>query len=160
MHPTFEATLHVIRTSLNDLLAVIDDMPGEALDWTPAEGVNSVTVLTRHSLTAIIFLGGTAAGTSPDRRAYLSGERAAAFSAKDTAAASLRAEVAATLATTAANFEHGSDGALAAPASWAWPDGRTPTGAELLVHSAGHLKEHVGQASLLRDLWSATGRTS
>jgi hypothetical protein len=47
---------------------------------------------------------------------------------------------------------------LRAAAGWRFADGAEPTGNELLLHAAGHLREHVGQAQLIRDLWLANSR--
>jgi hypothetical protein len=158
MHATFAAALNVARTALDELSEMLAGLPDEALDWSPAEGSNSIAVLTRHGLTATVFLASTAAGLNPDRKAYLEGDRVEAFKARNTSPALLREEIARTLAAIEGIMAHGSDASLAAAASWNWPNGRTPPGAELLIHSVGHLKEHAGQASLIRDLWVARGR--
>ena len=155
MHATFEAAAHVLRTALGDLTDVLADLPAEAAGWKPFAEANTLTVLVRHSLTGTRFLASTAAGLGPDRPAYLAGDRAEAFAAAGATCEGLRAEIAAALPELEAILAKGDAAALAAPASWAWPGGRTPTGAELLIHATGHLKEHVGQAGLLRDLWKA-----
>lgn len=155
MHATFEAAAHVLRTALGDLSEILAGLPPEAADWKPFPAANPLTVLVRHSLTGTRFLASTAAGLAPDRPAYLAGDRAEAFAAAGGTTEGLRAEVAAALPGLEAILAKGDDAALAAPASWAWPAGRTPSGAELLIHATGHLKEHVGQAGLLRDLWNA-----
>lgn len=155
MHPTFEAAHHVINIALDNLAAAITDVPEAALDYVPAEGANSIVVLTRHSLTATKFLAATAAGLAPDREAYREGARAASFRASGLAGAALVADIELARGRIAAILADGSEESLAADASWAWPDGRVPTGAELLIHTAGHLSEHGGQVQLLRDLWLA-----
>ena len=75
--------------------------------------------------------------------------------------AGLRAEIAQLKAELGPILENGSDDTLTRPASWAWPEnGRVPTCGELAVHSLGHLKEHVGQVQMLRDLWRAANAGS
>ncbi len=155
MHATFDAAAHVLRTALGDLTEVLADLPAEAADWRPFPAANSLTVLVRHGLTGTRFLTSTAAGLAPDRAAYLAGDRAEAFAANVGTTESLQSEIAAALPGLEAILAKGGEEALLAPATWAWPTGRTPTGAELLIHAMGHLKEHVGQAGLLRDLWNA-----
>lgn len=158
MHAIFAAALNVTRIALEEHSETLANLPAEALDWSPAEGSNSIAVLTRHSLTATIFLASAAAGLNPDRKAYLEGDRAEAFQLRGTTSAALREEIGRRLGTLEGIMAKGTDGSLVVPASWSWPNGRTPVGAELLIHSVGHLKEHTGQASLIRDLWVARGQ--
>jgi hypothetical protein len=70
--------------------------------------------------------------------------------------AGLRGEIAKLKTDLEPILARGTDDALTRPALWAWPEnGRTPSCGELAVHSVGHLKEHVGQVQMLRDLWKA-----
>ncbi|MFN0145282.1 MAG: DinB family protein [Dehalococcoidia bacterium] len=156
MHPTYEAATHVLRATLGDLTQLLDDLPAEAADWRPFAEANSLAVLVRHGLTATRFLSATAAGLEPDRAAYMANDRAEAFAASGTTPEVLRGEIAAALPEIEAALARGSDAALTAQASWALGGStRFPSGAELLIHAMGHLKEHTGQAGLLRDLWKA-----
>ena len=154
MHAIYQAATHTINIALDDLSAAIDGLPDHALDWVPATGTNSMTVLVRHGISATKFLSAAAAGLRPDRPAYFAGDRAEAFQSAGVTAALLQAEIAAAQAPIEAILARGGDVALTEVAAWS-EDGTTPTGAQLLIHGLGHLREHVGQAQLMRDLWHA-----
>jgi DinB superfamily len=154
MHATYAEALAAIRVALNDLDEVLAGLPDEALNWRPGPDANPIVVLARHSLTATKFLLGTAAGLAPDRQAYMTGERAEAFAAAGATVTDLRAEVAAAGAGLSGICEKGSEAALAAVAPWEL-SGAPRSGAYLVMHALGHLREHTGQAALIRDLWKA-----
>jgi hypothetical protein len=155
MHATYQAALAAARSAFADLSAALADLPDAALDWTPAAGMNSANVLTRHSISATRFLASGGAGLAPDRAAYMAGDRAEAFRAQGATTAALLDEVRAFDPELEGIVGAGDDAALGAVASWAFADGVTPNGAHLLIHSVGHLREHVGQVQQLRDLWLA-----
>jgi hypothetical protein len=73
-------------------------------------------------------------------------------------AATLAAEVDEASARFDAALAVASEEALLAPAPWSMPDGATLNGAELLFLAVGHVKEHVGHAQIMRDLWLANSR--
>jgi hypothetical protein len=155
MHPTYQAALIAARTAFADLSAAVADLPDESLDWAPVAGTNSVNVLVRHSITATRFLASGGAGLGPDRQAYMAGDRAEAFKVLGATSAGLIAEIDAFLPELETILGAGNDAALAVVAPWAFADGITPTGAHLVIHTIGHLREHVGQVQLMRDLWLA-----
>lgn len=156
MNSAYHATLLVTRTALQALDDVLAELPDPAAMWVPAEGLNSISVLVRHSLTATAFLAATGAGLAPDRETYLRQERTPAFATKKATISALRTGIRDLLEDIGPILARGSEETLEQPVSWAWPDGRAPNCGEVLVHSAGHLKEHVGQAQLMRDLWNAS----
>jgi putative intracellular protease/amidase len=155
MHPVYAAANAMFNVALSDLLEVLATLDDEAVGWAPTPAVNTVAVLVRHAITATAFLAGTAAGLAPDRERYRSEERAAAFAASGVPVATLCDEVLALRNTRLpAILDHGTDATLAALAPWAM-DTRHWSGAELLIHAFGHLREHTGHAGLTRDLWLA-----
>ncbi len=156
MNSAYHAVLVVTRTALEALDAAIAELPDPAAAWVPSEGLNSIAVLTRHSLTATAFLAATGAGLTPDREIYLKQDRAPAFATKRATVAALRADIQRLLDDIGPILGRGAEATLEQPAAWAWPDGRTPNCGEVLVHSVGHLKEHVGQVQLMRDLWKTS----
>jgi hypothetical protein len=95
---------------------------------------------------------------NPDRASYLANDRAEAFKARGATAHDLMAEIQMLRGTLGEILAHGGDESLTSTVAWAWADGRHPTGAELLVHTVGHLREHTGQAQLMRDIWLAASR--
>jgi hypothetical protein len=158
MHVVYAGALMSARTALTDLATALESIPDAAVDWTPVGGANSLTVLVRHSVTATRFLAASAAGLAPDRAAYIEKERLPSFRARGASVASLAAEVESLALDLPAIFDNGTDASLAAASPWPWPEGRHPSGAELLVHTVAHLREHVGVAQLMRDLWLAGSR--
>jgi hypothetical protein len=157
MHPTYDAALHVLRTSFALLAESFDGLPDAALDWTPVSGTNSLTVLCMHGLTSTQFWVAAAAGLKPDRANFVEHVRGDAFRARGATVANLRAEIARTEQELAEALAHGDDDALRAEVGWE-DFGRQRTGAEALIISTAHLREHVGQAQLMRDLWLAASR--
>lgn len=155
MHDTYFAALTLARIAFEDLNEVLAAVPDEALDWTPAAGTNSLPVLARHVISATAFLSASASGLGPDREKYVKGDRATAFKAKGVTGAALQAEVTAFADEVGLLLARGTDATLAAKMPWPMADGRNWCGAELLIHTIGHLREHVGQAELMRDLWLA-----
>ena len=87
--------------------------------------------------------------------AYVTGDRVEAFKATGATAASLRAEVAVAIEAIPALYERGDEASLAALTPWPLGDLGPRNGAFLLVHSVGHIREHVGHIGLMRDLWVA-----
>ncbi len=158
MHDTYYAALIRARDALTDLEETLAGVPDAALDWTPVSGTNSLAVLTRHSITATAWLGAQASGIGSDREAYLKNERAASFRARGTTTAALHEELTKFSDELGLLLARGNEATLAAEASWPMADGRNWKGAEFLIHAIAHLREHVGQAQLLRDLWLANSR--
>ncbi|MGH2607963.1 MAG: DinB family protein [Tepidiformaceae bacterium] len=157
MTPTHQATLDVTRQSFAMLKEAITGLPDEAFDWTPVPGTNSLTVLTRHCIAASRFFGGVASGVPGSIAEYRKGDRAQAFHAMGGSAASLAAAIDGAIAEAGQILSKGTDAHLAELIGWPdeAPDMPTRTGAEILVNGVGHLREHVGQAQLMRDLWLA-----
>lgn len=157
MTPTHQAALDVARQSFGMLKEAIAGLPDEAFDWTPAPNTNSLTVLTRHSLAACRFFFGAVSGEPGSIAEYRKGDRAEAFRAQGGTATTLTAAIDAGVRDLAVILAPGAESHLAAMIGWPAeaPDVPTRTGAEILVNGIGHLREHVGQAQLMRDLWLA-----
>jgi hypothetical protein len=158
MHPLASASHSSLHRALDDLKNVLTGLPDAAVDWSPLPGLNTIGVLTRHSLSAAAFLVDTATGRAPDRVAYFEGPRAQSFRTHGVPAATLAAEVDEASARLDAALAVASEEALLATAPWSMPDGATLNGAELLFLAVGHVKEHVGHAQIMRDLWLANSR--
>ncbi|MCK9520498.1 MAG: DinB family protein [Dehalococcoidia bacterium] len=158
MHPTYEAANFVLRDSFAMLAAALEGLPDAALDWTPTSGMSSLAVLATHSITSTLFWAGAAAGASPERDRYLGKDRPASFQARGTNTDLLRERISSVLPDIERILRQGTEVSLEEEMPWVEDDGRHRTGAECLVHAAAHLREHVGQAQLMRDLWLAASR--
>ena len=159
MTPTHQATLDVTRQSFAMLKDAIAGLPDEAFDWTPAPNTNSLTVLVRHCVAASRFFGGVASGIPGSIAEYRKGDRAEAFRAQGGSALTLAAAIDGATDEAERILTAGTDAHLAEMIGWPEeaPDIPVRTGAEILVNGVGHLREHVGQAQLMRDLWLARG---
>jgi uncharacterized damage-inducible protein DinB len=140
------------------LSAAIEGLPDAALDWTPTSGMSSLAVLATHSITSTLFWVGAAAGAGPERDQYFGKERPASFQVRGTNAQALNARIAETLPDLERVLNQGTDVSLEEEMPWLEPGDRHRTGAECLIHAVGHLREHAGQAQLMRDLWLAGSR--
>ena len=157
MTPTHAALLPVIRNSLAMLREALDGLPDEATAWTPAPNTNSVTVLTIHSLTSVRFFIGNGSGHVRTITDYRNDDRTPAFASQGQAASALIARIEAALPEVEGLLAQASEADLAAQMSWPPEDAPNlpATGVGCLFHAVAHLREHVGQAQLMRDLWFA-----
>lgn len=157
MQTVFAAAATVTRDSLAMLADVLEGLPDGALDWTPVSGTNSLAVLSVHSLTSLEFWLCAGAGARPSRPEYLE-RRAEAFRVRGLTGAQLRARLASTTVIVTRALEGAEDDALTTALPWTGEEGGLISGAECLFRAIGHLREHVGQAQVVRDLWMAASR--
>jgi hypothetical protein len=157
---THLATVDDVHDCLRWLRETISGLPVEGLDWAPAPGANSITVLTLHALWSTRFWVETGSGKGPSHRRYVKEERADAFRMRGESERFLQdwitnIEVDVEVASRSGRDEH-------LITEYALDDeGRDDiprTGASCLVHAASHLREHAGQIALTRDLWLARTR--
>jgi uncharacterized damage-inducible protein DinB len=134
----------------HDLREVLNDLPDEALNWSPYAGANSIAVLTTHILGNQLETLRTVAGAPTTR------DRPSEFRTRDATAAGLLELVA-----NADSVMHELAGGITAeqldaettrPSS---ASGKARAGLYHLGHSIAHAREHIGQAWMTRDLWKA-----
>ncbi len=157
MTQVHRVTHGVARQSFGMLKEALAGLPDEAFDWTPAPNTNSLTVLTRHCIAAARFFFGVASGIPGSAAEYRRGDRAEAFRAQGGDAAGLTRAIDEFVPEMERILSAGRQEHLTEMIGWPdeAPDMGTRSGAEILVSSVGHLREHVGQAQLMRDLWLA-----
>jgi hypothetical protein len=147
----------ILDTAVTDMRAAIGGLDADALNWKPVDGANSIAVLAVHSMHSTRSWISIAAGAGLPER-----DRDSEFVAEAADAASLTAFVdgmaddcrallkgAAVGDWSAMRVTHPRnrpDAEPQAPASWA------------LLHALEHLREHVGQMQLTRQL--VNGRKS
>lgn len=154
--PTHLAALEDIQDSLKWLREVISGLPVEALDWVPAPGANSITVLASHAVPSTVYWVQAGSGKDPSHAAYVQNHRKRAFEANRLTELDLRSLIDQAEADAEAALRDGTDQHLTARFTLDdEPDEPPVSGATCLVHGASHLREHVGQAALVRDLWLA-----
>jgi hypothetical protein len=155
METTYGAARIVTRLSLDMLREALVGLPDAAAEWKPLPTANSLNVLVVHSLTSSRFFLGCGAGRALSRRQYLESDRVAAFEARGLPIAALVSAIDAAAAEFDALLAAAPADALAATVAWPdYPEERY-TGAECVIRAIAHLREHVGQVQLMRDLWLA-----
>lgn len=152
-----DAALAILRQSLDQLDDALAELPDDATGWTPAPGTNSAAVLVAHSVSSTRFWLNNGSGNVTSHRNYMTEPRVEAFQSGATTTAYLQEMVQAFRDEAAHVLAQGTERDLAVRISWA-DEGNTelaPTGAEALFRGLAHLREHIGQVELLRDLWKA-----
>ena len=157
MTPTHTAALNVARESFAMLRTAVDGLPIEAADWTPAPDTNSLDVLASHCITSARFWFGCGSGVRASATGYQRGERAPSFEAHGKGTAELTAMIDAFQPELMAILEAGTEADLDVTVDWPGEqtDMAVRSGRECLFHAVAHLREHVGQAQLMRDVWLA-----
>ena len=156
MTPTHQAALTVARESFAMFSEALAGLPDSALQWRPdAQNTNSLAVLAAHSITATRFWLGSGAGERKSIDDYRQTDRAPSFAVDGGAADDFRMQFDDMLAELVTLFASGTEPHLAAEVAQPADPSMTKSGVVCLVHGIGHLREHVGQAQLMRDLWLA-----
>jgi len=156
MDTTYAAAQLITDVSLAMLRDAIAGLPDEAVQWKPLPEASSMNVLVVHSITSARFFLGCGAGKKTSRRHYLEADRVAAFESRGATTAQLLQAIDEAAVEFRHLLGHAPATALAEVIAWPeeYPDERF-TGAECLFRAIGHLREHVGHAQLMHDLWLA-----
>lgn len=156
MDPVIAAIRDALQTSAADLRTAVDGLSGDALDWTPAPKTNSLAVLVAHAATSTRFLVNAGLDGILDRAAYLAADRPAAFATHGVSPEAI-GQWLDQLDTVVARLKDAPTPAWSAELTVTGPPMTTtaPTRAFTLVRAMEHLREHVGVAQLMRQLWDA-----
>jgi hypothetical protein len=151
VEPITEAVLVRVRRSLEDLRNAVRGLPAIALNWRPAEGTNSIASQVAHVLKSADFMLRGASGADADLKAYLAErDEPFHFGADANALLEMLDEFEANLAGRLRSVD-----AARLGTALAWPEWNSPTVASCLIGVAEHMREHVGAASLTRQMWEA-----
>ncbi len=156
METTHAAALAVIRQSIEMLREALRGLPDEVMDWTPAPGMSPLSVLVAHSCSSLRFFAGCGAGRTGSIGEYRASARAQAFQTSGMTTAAALQECDGVEASMVELLSAASVSNLEAAIRWPEEPALAMTGAEALFRSVGHLREHVGHAQLMRDLWMAS----
>ena len=148
--PVLESARELVGEALVELRSSIEGLPVEALNWRPApDDTNSIAVLAIHSLTSTRHWLSVAVDEPPPSR-----DRDAEFEATTRKPAELLHFVDSATAVCLSLIDE--DRAV----DWSalrhhWDPSRDDNlfAAWALLHALEHLREHVGQISLTRQLW-------
>lgn len=155
--PLLESARHLVGESLTDLRSSIEGLPVEALNWRPAgDDSNSLSVLATHTLHATrLWLCIAMGAPLPDR------DRDSEFLASADDADDCLRLVDELSEDCRAALHSAEDVDWAAPRQTLGLGGDAPpevSAAHALVHATEHLRGHVDQMSLTRQLWEQRPR--
>lgn len=158
MQQAYEAALTVTRESFDMMSQAVNGLPAGGLSWKPLESANSIAVLVVHSITATRFWMDAGSGRQRSLADYRAGERAASFRAEAGDATDLQRQIDEYMAELAGALGSATTADLERVAEWPGTDNAPrASGYECLHRAIAHLREHVGQVQLTRDLWLARG---
>jgi hypothetical protein len=150
-----ESARHLVSESLTELRASVDGLPVEALDWRPTPETNSIAVLIAHMMGATRLWLRVAMGLPlPERdrdaefRAVFGDSSELLRFLNEMSRHCMTALDSADSVDWSAMREAGGRGGNAP---------REVTAAYALIHATEHLRGHVDQVSLMRQLWLGRG---
>ena len=149
MQTYFEHYLLNLQELHNDILNAVKDLPPAALDWTPAEDVNSINVLVVHTAGAQRFLiGEIVAGKPPTR------DRDAEFRVRGLDTDALNQHLNENFVYIRSVLDSLTMGDLSTPRDFR---GQNTTVAWVLGHILKHTATHLGHIQLMRQFWELYG---
>jgi hypothetical protein len=144
--PTIEAAREIFDESVDHLREAIEGLTPEALAWRPAgEESNPITVLAVHGMHSSRWWLTIARGLPLPER-----DRPSEFEAESASDSELLSFVDEMAADCRARLDPGD--VLDLTASRPLPEGEPVSAAWALLHALEHLREHVAQAQLTRQL--------
>ena len=148
--PTIAAARELFEEALAEMREAIDGLPPEALSWRPpAEDSNTLTILATHAMHSSRWWCTIARGAPlPDR------DRPSEFVAESGSVDEILVFMDAMAEDCRARLDP--DEPFDPGAERTVPDDEPVTSAWALLHALEHLREHVAQAQLTRQLWLAS----
>jgi uncharacterized damage-inducible protein DinB len=147
MNAIFGEHLNLLQTLHTGIQKELDGLPVQALDWVPAEGANSLSVLIAHVAgSERYWIGDVIMGENSNR------DRAAEFRTSGLASADLTRRLDETLAYARSALER-LDLADLERECLAPGDGRRVSASWALLHALEHTALHLGHIQLTRQLW-------
>lgn len=147
MQTFFSDYLDLLEERHNEIVQVLDELPPAALDWSPGEDMNSISVLVVHLTGAERYWIGDVAAQDPKER-----DRDAEFRVRDVGMDMLQQRLEDTLEYARAVLDKFSVEDLETTRISA-RDGRSFTVAWALLHALEHTTLHLGQIQLTHQLW-------
>ena len=149
MEKLLETYLGVLQTCHRDILASLEGLPAEALDWVPGPGMNSLTVLVFHTTgSERYWIGDVAMGEFSGRN------RDAEFAARDAGIEVLRRRLEDSLTYAQDALVRLSPEQLGQE-RLAPSDGRKVTAAWAVLHALEHASVHLGHIQMTRAVMGA-----
>ena len=150
--PILTSARDLLRRARDDMRAAVDSLRPDALNWRPAgDDTNSIAVLATHSLTSTREWLSVAVGEPPPER-----DRDSEFEASARDAGELLAFVDGLFEECLSLVDKSRSVDWSALRSQGDPDTDIHLfAAWALLHALEHLREHLGQMLLTRQLWEA-----
>jgi uncharacterized damage-inducible protein DinB len=152
-NPVLESARTLVGESLTEMRSAIDGLPAEALNWRPAADTNSIAAMVTHALLASRLWLRMAMGLSLPER-----DRDAEFRAAPADAAEFRSWVTSVSSECTQALESAEVIDWEAARQTQGRGGNAPPvvpAAHALIHATEHLRGHVDQVALTRQLWDA-----
>lgn len=147
MRKFYEVMLEQFRELHTEVVKALDELPPEAMDWSPGPEMNSISVLVMHFTGAERYYVGDVACGDPSFR-----DREAEFRTKGMDAAALKQRIADLDAYEATAFEslkvRDLETFKVSPRN-----GQTVTVAYALLHALDHTAVHIGHIEILTQQW-------
>jgi len=147
MQTFFKDYLNLLEDCHNNILQALDGLSPAALDWTPGNDMNSISVLIFHTTGSVRFWIGDIAAQEPSNR-----DRDAEFRVRDVEADILKKRLADNLEYARNALDKMSlqdlESTRINPGN-----GRELTVAWALLHALEHATVHLGQIQITRQLW-------
>lgn len=152
MQTFFTDYLNLLHERHNEILKALEGLPSAALDWSPGQEMNSISVLVFHLTGAERYWIGDVAAQDPMER-----DRDAEFRVHDVGMEILKKRLTDNLEYARNALQKFMVQDLEATRVSA-RDGRTFTVAWALLHALEHTTLHLGQIQLTRQLWEQAER--
>jgi uncharacterized damage-inducible protein DinB len=136
-----------LETLYKAIETAVADLPAEALDWKPAQDMNSVSVLLTHTAGALRYWVGDVAGGKPSGRV-----RAQEFETRDVDAAELMSRLRGAVDFAGTVLAELDPATLGEIRTMGQKDEQHTVGWALL-HALEHTGIHTGHIQMTRQLW-------
>ena len=147
MQTFFKDYLNLLQDCHNSILEALEGLPPAALDWTPGNDMNSISVLVVHLTGAERYWIGDIAAQDPTAR-----DRDAEFRVRDVEMDVLKKRLADNLEYAHNTLDKFTIQDLETPRVSA-RDGREYMAGWALLHALDHATLHLGQIQITRQLW-------
>jgi len=147
MQTFFKEYINLLQDCHNNILQALEGLPQAALDWTPGQDMNSISVLIFHTTGSVRFWIGDIAAQEPSNR-----DRDAEFKVHGVEADILRKRLADNLEYAHNTLNKFTIQDLETKRISAM-DGSEYKMAWVLLHALEHATLHLGQIQITRQLW-------
>lgn len=154
MQTFFKDYINLLQDCHNGILAALEGLPQDALDWVPGQDMNSISVLVFHTTGSVRFWIGDVAMQESSNR-----DRDEEFRVKGVGMDVLKMRLADNLDYARNTLERMSLQDLEATRINTG-NGRETTVAWALLHALEHATSHLGQIQITRQLWEQRGHNS